>query len=317
MNFNRRRFLGLTGLAALGAAIAGIFSGKSIFSQARTASDANRVNPTLTPAPSAAEGQPLLRFVATADTGSGDKNQFAAGAAIARYHEKNPFQFAILGGDNIYNSGEISRIEETFEQPYAEVLKRGVKFRACIGNHDIRTENADPQVKYPGFNMDGRYYSYTEGPAQFFVLDTNVNAAWKAQMVWLEESLAKSTASWKIVYGHHPIYSSGHYGTDPEFVKRFTPLFKKYKVDLYINGHEHHYERSNPIEGTTYLVTGHGGASLRPVKAKPPNSAFAVSRFGFSTVELWADRMVIQGIGTDGTVFDRGMMMKEGVMRAG
>jgi hypothetical protein len=216
----------------------------------------------------------------------------------------------VLAGDNIYNSGEISRIDVAFEQPYAAILKRGVRFRACIGNHDIRTDNADPQVAYPGFNMEGRYYTYTEGPAQFFVLDTNSNANWKAQMVWLEESLAKSTASWKIVYGHHPIYSSGHYGTDPVFVERFTPLFKKYKVDLYINGHEHNYERINPIDGTTYLITGHGGASLRPVTAKLPNSAFAVSRFGFSTVELWADRMVIQGIGTDGTVFDRGVVIK-------
>ncbi len=310
MNFNRRRFLRWAGLGGVGVTIASQAWGKSIFSQARTAQDANKVNPSMTPPTAESWGEPLLRFVATADSGSGDQNQFAVGRAIARYHEKNPFKLVILGGDNIYNSGEMSRIDVAFEQPYAEILNRGVKFRACIGNHDIRTENADPQVKYTPFNMEGRYYSYTEGPAQFFVLDTNGNADWKAQMAWLTDALKNSTASWKIVYGHHPIYSSGHYGTDPEFVKRFTPLFKQYKVNLYINGHEHHYERSNPIDGTTYLVTGHGGASLRPVKAKPPTSAFAVSRFGFSTIELWSDRMVIQGIGTNGEVFDRGITIE-------
>ncbi len=311
MNFNRRRFLVLAGLGGLGVAIGGQAIGKSIFSKAVTLQDANTVNPSLTP-PVTTDGDPLLRFVATADSGSGDANQVAVGRAIARYHEKNPFQLAILGGDNIYNSGDMALISVAFEQPYAEVLKRGVKFRAAMGNHDIRTENADPQVKYPGFNMAGRYYTYTEGPAQFFVLDTNGNTDWTAQMRWLEDALKTSSASWKIVYGHHPIYSSGHYGTDPVFVKRFTPLFKQYKVNLYINGHEHHYERSNPIEGTTYLITGHGGASLRPVKAKPPMSAFAVSRYGFSTIELWRDYMVIQGIGTDGTVFDRARISREG-----
>lgn len=312
MKFTRRHFLGLTGLGSMGLAIAfsGRSSGKSLRSFTQTPQSANNVTPH--PSATASQEPPLLRFVATADTGSGDKNQFAVGEAIARYHDQNPFELAILGGDNIYNSGDIALISSTFEQPYAKVLARGVQFRACLGNHDIRTANAAPQVSYPGFNMLDRYYTYGAGPAQFFVLDTNGNIDWKAQMKWLEESLKASTASWKIVYGHHPIYSSGHYGTDPAFVARFTPLFKKYKVNLYINGHEHHYERSNPIDGTTYLVTGHGGASLRPVTAKPPISAFAVSRFGFSTVELWADRMVIQGIGTDGTVFDRGVVIKEG-----
>jgi Calcineurin-like phosphoesterase len=310
MSFNRRQFLVWAGLGGLGLAIAETSSAKSILSQAQTGQGAHQVNLTsMVPRP---QGEPLLRFVAMADTGSGDQDQLDVGAAIARYHEKNPFKLVVLGGDNIYNSGEMSLIEATFEQPYAEVLKRGVKFRAALGNHDIRTENGTPQVQYPGFNMDGRYYSYTEDPAQFFVIDTNGNVDWNVQMAWLEESLAKSTAIWKIVYGHHPIYSSGHYGTNPEFVKRFTPLFKKYKVNLYINGHEHHYERSNPIDGTTYLVTGHGGAHLRSVTAEPPNSAFAVSQFGFSTVELWSDRMVIQGIGTDGIVFDRGIVMKDG-----
>ncbi len=312
MNFTRRRFLVLAGLGGLGTAIVGMSSGESMLSQTVTAEDPTLVNRTsMAPMPTD-QGEPLLRFVATADTGFGDQDQFDVGAAIARYHEKNPFKLVVLGGDNIYNSGDISLIEATFEKPYAEVLKRGVKFRAALGNHDIQTENGTPQVQYAGFNMDGRYYHYTEGPAQFFVIDTNGNADWTVQMAWLEESLAKSTASWKIVYGHHPIYSSGHYGTNPAFVERFTPLFKKYKVNLYINGHEHHYERSNPIDGTTYLVTGHGGAHLRPVTAEPPNSAFAMSQFGFSTVELWSDRMVIQGIGTDGIVFDRGVVMREG-----
>ena len=311
MKFTRRRFLGLAGLGSMGLAIAvsGRSSGKSLISPEQTTQDASKVNPNRPDVPS--QERPLLRFVATADTGSGDKNQFAVGEAIARYHDQNPFELAVLGGDNIYNSGDIALIGSTFEQPYAKVLARGVKFRACLGNHDIRTANAVPQVNYPGFHMDGRYYTYSDGPAQFFVLDTNGNIDWKAQMNWLETTLKASTASWKIVYGHHPIYSSGHYGTDPAFVARFTPLFKKYNVNLYINGHEHHYERSNPIDGTTYLITGHGGASLRPVTAKPPTSAFAVSRFGFSTVEIWTDRMVIQGIGTDGTVFDRGVVMKK------
>jgi acid phosphatase len=68
-----------------------------------------------------------------------------------------------------------------------------------------------------------------------------------------------------VVVGHHPIYSSGFYGNDPAAIARLTPLFRQHGVQLYINGHEHHYERSRVIDGTTYLQVGGAGAALRAV----------------------------------------------------
>jgi len=245
MAFKRRQFLTLAACSGFGIGAIG-FSLRSLAPQ----KDSNRTNRALATTLNDNLGQLQLRLIATADSGSGDKNQFAVGRAMANYHSRSPFQLAILAGDNIYNSGEISKIKEAFEQPYGELLKRGVKFRACLGNHDIRTENGVPQVKYADFNMDDRYYTYTQGPAQFFVLETNTNVDWKTQMAWLTQQLEQSKAAWKIVYGHHPIYSSGVYGTNAEMVKRFSAVFKQHRVNLYVNGHEHHYERSRNIEGT-------------------------------------------------------------------
>ena len=305
MAFKRRQFLTLAAFSGFG--IGAIGFGLRSLAVKKDVNRPNPTNPTLVTTLKDSLGPLQLRLIATADSGSGDKNQFAVGRAMADYHTRSPFQLAILAGDNIYNSGEISKIKEAFEEPYGELLKRGVKFRACLGNHDIRTENGIPQVKYAAFNMDDRYYTFTQGPAQFFVLETNTNVDWKTQMAWLTQQLEQSKAAWKIVYGHHPIYSSGVYGTNAEMVKRFSAVFKKHRVNLYVNGHEHHYERSRNIEGTTYLVTGHGGASLRPVRMSE-SSEFSVSRFGFSTIELYQNSMVIQGIGTDGNVFDRGII---------
>ena len=249
--------------------------------------------------------QPILRFVAIADTGSGDRNQYAVAEAMERYRQKHPYSLVILAGDNIYDHGEIEKIAAVFEKPYQTLLKAGVKFRAALGNHDIRTDNGDPQVKYPGFNMKQRYYTFQEQEVQFFVLDTNGNADWDAQLAWLEQELSRSKATWKVVSGHHPIYSSGHYNTNPEFVKIFTPLFKKYQVQLYINGHEHHYERTRSIDGTTYLITGIGGAYLRPV-GRSPWTVFSSSRYGFTAIEVYQDRMQVTAIGTNNQVFDQG-----------
>jgi hypothetical protein len=42
------------------------------------------------------------------------------------------------------------------------------------------------------------------------------------------------------------------------FIEMLTPIFQKYGVPLYINGHDHHYERSQSLKGTTYLICGAG-----------------------------------------------------------
>ena len=317
MAIKRRIFLILSSLAGLSA----FGLGKWFGHRANAIYRADET-PVSAPVPAiasdlqAAKSSPLLlRFVATADSGSGDQNQYAVGRAMAQYHQQNPYNLVVLAGDNIYNDGEIWKIREVFEEPYKAVLQKGVKFRACLGNHDIRTDNGNPQVAYAGFNMAGRYYTYQDNGVQFFVLDTNGNADWSNQLTWLEQALKQSTARWKIVYGHHPIYASGVYGSNPEFIRTFTPLFKQHGVQLYINGHEHHYERTRPINGTTYLVTGHGGAHLRDV-GRNEWTAYAVSRFGFTAFEVYRDRILIQGIGTDGQVFDQGTLSPTGALNA-
>ncbi len=296
MRMNRRRFLVLGGLSGFG--LAGL--SKVVIGQGK-----KPITPLSPKAPATAASGPILRFVATADVGSGDRNQYAVGQAMSRYHRDRPYKLALLVGDNIYTNGEMEKINAVFERPYANLLKQGVEFRAALGNHDIRFQNGDLQVKYAPFHMTGRYYTYRKETVQFFVLDTNANTDWKTQLAWLEKTLRASDAPWKIVYGHHPVYASGIYGTDPKMVERLTPLFKKYRVQLYIDGHEHHYERTHAIDGTTYLVTGNGGATLRPV-GKNTWTAYSESRFGFSALEVYGDRLEIQGIGTDGLSFDKG-----------
>lgn len=294
MRMNRRRFLALGSLSGLG-----------FVALSKSMTGATKPNANAKKIPAVAKSSSILRFVAIADTGSGDQNQYDVVQAMKGYYNKHPYQLAVLGGDNIYTNGEFEKITTVFEHPYADLLKQGVEFRACLGNHDIRTQNGDLQVKYPPFNMTGRYYTYRKESVQFVVLDTNVNADWNAQLAWLEKTLRQSNAPWKIVYGHHPVYASGIYGTDKDMVARLAPLFKRYRVQLYINGHEHHYERTTAINGTTYLITGIGGASLRPV-GKSDWTAYAESRYGFSALEVYGDRIEIQGIGIDGQAFDRG-----------
>lgn len=246
---------------------------------------------------------PQLRLIAVGDVGTGDPPQYSVAKTISCYYHANPFPFALLLGDNIYKSGEINKIDRTFEVPYKELLKQQVKFYAVIGNHDILTNQGIDQINYPGFNMQGRYYTFTQKNVQFFALDTNPEAPWLEQFNWLESNLSASTKPWKIVFGHHQIYASGKRGINPELIARLTPLFARYGVQLYLNGHEHHYERTIPIKGTTYLTCGAG--SRRRSVGKSDWTAYSVSQLSFAVIEVYSERLEIQGIDTKGNIFDR------------
>jgi Icc-related predicted phosphoesterase len=259
--------------------------------------------------------EPLLRFAAIADNGFGSSDQMAVAKSMWENYQQKPYAFVLMSGDNIYPNGEIKLAKAYFEEPYAPLLNKNVKFYAVLGNHDIiKTNNGLDQISYPLFNMGDRYYSFTkgdvnEGMVEFFAIDTNSNAPWDQQLAWLDLQLANSLAPWKIVYGHHPLYSSGRHGSDAKLAAKLAPIFAKHKVPLYLCGHDHGYERFNPINGTTYIVNGGGGAPLYKF-GRSPQTAFVSEQFSFMTFDVYQDKIITKAIATDGKVFDRAIITK-------
>ena len=250
-----------------------------------------------------------LRILALADAGGGNAPQQAVADQMAAVHRQRPVDLVIMAGDNIYDNGNLNRVEATFLRPYRQLLEARVPFHAVLGNHDIRTDNGDPQVRYPLFGMKGRWYTLRRGPVEFFMLDTNVNAAWQHQLPWFKQALASSTAPWKVVVGHHPIRSSGLYGDDPVAIARLVPWMQRHGVQLYINGHDHNYERSKPIDGITYLTVGGGGATLRPV-LPGPNRARAVSAYSFAELSFTPTELTIEAWNSQGQRLDQARLAR-------
>jgi 3',5'-cyclic AMP phosphodiesterase CpdA len=63
------------------------------------------------------------------------------------------------------------------------------------------------------------------------------------QAQWLEELLAKNTQKWVVVFHHHPIYSTKGGRDNEEWRNKMEPIYKKYKVDFVLQGHDHTYGR--------------------------------------------------------------------------
>jgi Calcineurin-like phosphoesterase len=317
MGVNRRQFVMLSGLTGLGAvAASGLFWNKQAGSKQLMALP---------------KAKPLLRFGVLADTGTGSMKQYAVGRALLKHHQQSTLNMVLLAGDNIYTNGEFSKIKSAFTLPYQDLLKSGVKFYACLGNHDVRgdicgsgvgdrcdssvaksSDIKNEEVNHADFNMKGqRYYTFTKGDVQFFATETNAlsnpaSPTRAAQLKWLDQELGKSTARLKIVFGHHPLYSVGRYGNNEVLIKDVEPLLVKHKVPLWIDGHDHNYQRTNPIKGVTYLVAGGGGAGLYPIVFSQPWSAYAQSIHSCATVDVHPDRLIITGIDINGQVIDRG-----------
>jgi hypothetical protein len=153
--------------------------------------------------------------------------------------------------------------------------------------------------------MPGRWYSVQRGDVVVVVLDST-DPSNPEQLSWLEETLARTDATWKLVGLHHPPYSSGFHGSATEVRDVFVPRFERYGVQLVFSGHEHDYQRTNPINGVTYIVSGAGSRTRGTGTAD--FTAVAYSTHHYVDVNIYADHILLRAIDQDGEQFDEAVI---------
>jgi predicted phosphodiesterase len=284
-------------------------------------------------------GEPRrVRFAVIGDSGTGDKPQHRIAQQMAAWHDRLPFDLVLMLGDNIYGGpfgwggGDRKDFEKKFDQPYAPLLARGITFRAALGNHDMRHDDGGDLIQdYDRFHIDGPqgYYNFTAGawqPAageaapllEFFVINTirlEKDKQDPEQLAWLEDALARSRARWRILYGHHPLYSTGRkHGSDLILRGKLEALLRTSedsspRVQVVFAGHDHIYQRFHPQNGIVYFVCGSSG-QLRRGNAAPSPLVAAVEDQQ-RAVMLWeatADALRYWAINEQGDAFDCGVI---------
>jgi acid phosphatase len=262
-----------------------------------------------------------LSFVAVGDWGHASTKARAVAAAMGQTAEAINSSFVISLGDNFYPRG----VENVNDRQWTETFERAftapslmTPWNVVAGNHDHRG-NPLAQVEYSRvskrWRMPSLYYKRSErlignSTADFFYLDTetmrtegqkpkkaNYRPDAQEQLAWLERELGASRAAWKIVVGHHPVYSGGTHGNTGRLVNWLAPMFKRYGVQVYIAGHNHNLEHLE-ISGTHYLTSG-GGADPHGVKTLPA-TRFGAGELGFLSARLGPAAMNIEFVGQDG-----------------
>ena len=222
---------------------------------------------------------------------------------------------AILSlGDNFYDYGISSTNDPMWETHYKCYF--ATFFFAILGNHD-HLGNIQAQIDYSKLNsswiMPHRFYNRSYKEVNLIALDTYELAPYESmmnaaamkfnpnqvrqfikqlqqerQLEWLEHVLKTNTSKWIIVFGHYPIYSNGGHGNTPELHKHLLPLLKKYKVHLYLSGHDHNI--SYYKDEVHCLVSGcgsrQGTISNQPGFTKLPSLGLAYVKTSMEELEF-------------------------------
>lgn len=270
----------------------------------------------------------MKRFAVVGDAGTGLKPQLDVAQQMEKAFQSRPFASVLVLGDNVYEDGEPERFEAAIRKPYQNLLDAGVRFYPVMGNHDVRKGFGLHQQAYWGVPT---FYNQRLGNVEIFAIDTTLfiprydnsharnpflaHKQAEIQMTWLEKALTDSTAKYKIVLGHYPLYSSGMHGTKADFTlvlrNILEPVFARHGVDMYLAGHEHHYEKSFPIQGVHHFVSGAGG-KLRPEIFYQDNPPYprdrAVNRRHFMLFEETPWGLRYDAIARDGALVDSGLV---------
>ena len=187
--------------------------------------------------------------------------------------------FVITLGDNNYPNGEMSTMEANISQYYCDFIYnpgaptylqcKGLaksenqnRFFPTLGNHDFKNINLNiPYLNF--FSLPGKevYYEFMWGPVHFFALNSGPDGAATCciseQAFWLKEKLSNSNSLYKIVYFHHPPFSSSKHGSNESMQWPFAD----WGADAVLSGHDHVYQRIIKLAepDLVYLVNGVGG----------------------------------------------------------
>lgn len=264
------------------------------------------------PGPAIVREASRVRLAAIGDYGI-EGEEAASVAALVR--ELDPDGVLTLG-DNNYPAGRESTLDDNVGRYYHDFIggyagRHGSgadvpRFFPSLGNHDWRAPEVAPFRSY--FSLPGieRYYDVRWGPVHLFALDSDDAepdgcAVDSAQARWLQQGLAASPAPWRVVYFHHPPYSSGMHGSS-EHMR--WPFFE-WGATIVLSGHDHNYERIE-TDGGVYIVNGLGGHPTRyPFRRAIPESRMRFrDDHGAMRIEASYDRLEVAFVTRDGRVID-------------
>jgi len=267
-----------------------------------------------------------LVFLVFGDGGTGQAGQYRVGLAMYETCRHRGCDLALMLGDNIYENGIevtsgtdvqasyreiLDQFDRKFEDPYRSFREIvGFHFWVSLGNHDYRKNAIAALLTYSEFSELWRFpafhYDVPLLPEWIQIYALHTDTEERRDLNGLQVASAKRTLCaepnpdrWKLVFGHQPVYNSGHHRGDSQEQRTRalleTPLFRECGVHVYFAGHAHHQEQLTApgfeqiIQGAAARTTG----SNHPPRLPSLRQRHFSQSFGFAVVEIDPARMRI------------------------
>jgi 3',5'-cyclic AMP phosphodiesterase CpdA len=220
----------------------------------------------------------------------------------------------------------------------ASTVFSGLPLFTAPGNHEV-----SPYVNTPGrkpayylgvfalprngpAGFEEEYYSFDYGDAHILSLSSNyldpaetysddkAEAARIAAEIdqWIEDDLARTRQTWKIVLMHQPAYPLVGDSTAAGMANRWIPIFDRTGVDLVLCGHQHEFMRTWPLragaEDANGLVQVMGNASRKSYATSESDLPFVAFEMGgvmgWHTITLMPHEIIVEAFDSTGRALD-------------
>jgi len=227
--------------------------------------------------------------------------------AVYKEAKNIPADFILMAGDFVKDGRYPDHWMQFIKENKLECpLLSEIPYFPTIGSHEYANDSTYGLKNYQAVFQYPRFYVIESPDVDIFVIDSHlildhkqfidddtqdrlfekwfVSEEGSEKPSWLEEKLAASNKTFKIISMHTPPVSFNVHQSDwdesdwgrnlPKKRKRLLELFQKHGVQIIFSGHEHVFERnilkyknheSDNEEEIQIIITGGGGSPIRDI----------------------------------------------------
>jgi predicted phosphodiesterase len=248
-----------------------------------------------------AEKDRRFRFGAFGDTRTGH----SVHRSIVEALDREKVDFTVHTGDMVDRGGRQDQWTRFFqiERP----LLVDTPIMPLVGNHDVSGRDYFRRYFLHALWAQNEHYFVRDwGNLRVVGVDSGIECREGcSQYYFAERALAEGARLGKLMVMalHYPPYSSGEHGSSSDVQSPISTLARRHGVELVLTGHDHNYERTQPIDGTTYIVTGSSGAPIRPLRPRW-FTAEARTEPHYVLVDVEPERLIVRAVNLAGDTFD-------------
>jgi len=241
--------------------------------------------------------KPLWTFGFVGDTQQADDRLDPLMAKFESYD----VEFVLHLGDMVDEASS----DMEWDRLIASALKHRVRLMPVVGNHDVRTDYADDgSIRFRQYfpDLPNTFYHFRHRGVNFLMLNSERSfAPGSEQAKFIKFHLERQPGT-AIACLHRPVFTADDRDTPSMLTRRLWlhGALEGSDAVAVVAGHNHYYDRTKPLDGLTYLVSGGGGGASR--EAPQPRDFTAALHAGhchYGIARVYDDRIAVEVVTLD------------------